>query len=135
MGRLVYARFGDIELLGFTPPDAETIYHPGAALPLELLWQASGQPASDLRLAIWLEGVKEDVPIIEEPIGGRFATALWAGGQTVRQWPMLQIPDDLSPGIYRLKMRVTRDGRPVPWGRWLLPLGSDLDLGRVEVGG
>jgi hypothetical protein len=30
-------------------------------------------------------------------------------------------------------MRVTRDGQPLPWGRWLIPMGSDLDLGPVQI--
>ena len=46
----------------------------------------------------------------------------------------LRAPDGESPGTYHLKMRLTRDGQPVPWGRWLIPLGSDLDLGAVQIG-
>jgi hypothetical protein len=46
----------------------------------------------------------------------------------------LLVPDGVPPGVYHLKMRVTRDGRPVPYGRWLLPLGSDLDLGPMQIG-
>jgi hypothetical protein len=32
-----------------------------------------------------------------------------------------------------LMLRVTRGGRPIPWGRALLPLGSDFYLGPVTV--
>jgi len=128
----VYARFGDVELLGFTPPDPAVAYRPGDSLPLALLWQARGQPTGDLRVAFWLEAM-EVVALGEEPLGGRFPAGQWAGDQVVRQWPALQVPADVPPGTYRLQMRVTRDGRPVPWGRWLLPLGSDLALGPVQI--
>jgi len=102
-------------------------------LPLVLLWQAQGQLAGDLRVTFWLEGGKEH-PLGEDPLGGRFPTDRWHDGQVVRQWPSLHVPEGTPPGTYRLKVRVLRDGQPVPWGRGLIPLGSDLDLGSVPVG-
>jgi hypothetical protein len=131
--RTVYARFGDVELLGFTPPDPEVEYRPGDALPLTLLWQAQGRPAGDLRVTFWLEDV-QGYPLGGESVGGRFPVAQWEDGQMVRQWPGLQVLGDVPAGAYRLKIRVSRDGQPVPWGRWLIPLGSDLGLGRVQIG-
>jgi hypothetical protein len=128
-----YARFGDIELLGFTPPDPVVTYRPGDALPLTLLWQALADPAGDLRVSFWLEGDGEH-PLGDEPVGGYFPAAEWQKDQVVRQQPLLDLPTGMPPGSYRLKMRVTRDGQPVPWGRWLVPLGSDLDLGAVQIG-
>ncbi|MGD2205299.1 MAG: DUF2723 domain-containing protein [Anaerolineae bacterium] len=139
VARTVYARFGDVELLGFTPPDPEVAYRPGDTLPLTLLWQAQGQPGGDLQVTFWLEDV-EEYPLGGEPVGGRFPVGRWTdtlkgtGGQIVRQWPALQVPGDAPAGAYRLKMRVTRGGRPVAWGRWWIPLGSDLDLGLVQIG-
>jgi hypothetical protein len=129
----VYARFGDVELLGFTPPDPAAGYSPGGTLPLALLWQARGRPTEDLRVAFWLEG-DEAYALGEEPVGGHFPANQWADDQVVRQWPDLSVPDGTPSGSYRLMMRVTRDGRPVPWDRWLLPLGSDLHLGAVQIG-
>jgi hypothetical protein len=133
VARTVYARFGDVELLGFTPPDPQVAYRPGETLPLTLLWQAQSQPRGDLRVAFVLEDV-QDHPLGGEPVGGRFMVGQWQANQVVRQGLDLQVPSDVPPGIYALTMRVTRDGQPVPWGRWLLPLGSDLDLGLVEIG-
>jgi hypothetical protein len=132
LGETTYANFGDVELLGFTPPDPAAVYGPGGALPLTLLWQARGRPSGDLRLAFWLEGAG-DVALGEEPLGGSFPASAWQDGQVVRQWPLLHLPEDTPAGAYRLKMRVSRDGRPVPWGRGLIPLGSDLELGQVRV--
>jgi hypothetical protein len=128
-----YARFGDMELLGFTPPDPNLRYSPGDALPLALLWQALAEPSGDLRVNFWLQADRS-YPLGEEPVGGGFPASEWQEGQVVRQLPLLHLPDSVPPGAYRLKMRVTRDGQPVPWGRWLIPLGSDLDLGTVKTG-
>ncbi len=133
LAQTVYARFGDVELLGYTPPDPEIPYRPGEVLPLALLWQARGLPSGELRVMFWLEGDNEH-RLGEELMGGDFPASQWSDGQVVRQWPALRVPGDTPVGSYRLKMRVTRDGRPVAWGRGLVPLGSDLDLGQVQVG-
>jgi hypothetical protein len=149
IGKTVYARFGGVELLGFTAPSSETTYRPGETLALTLLWQARSQPglsfaegpglssaegpAGEQRVVFWLEGDGE-VLLDEQVMGGPFPASQWQDRQTVRQWLELQVPADAPPGTWRLKMRVLRDGRPVPWGRWNLPLGSDLDLGAVQVG-
>ena len=133
VGKTVHARFGDVELLGFTPPDPEVAYPSGETLPLTLLWQAQGQTQGAVRVSFWLEG-DEEHPLGEEPVGGRYPSDQWYPGQVVRQHAALRVPDDIPSGTYRLKMRVTRDGQPVPWGRWLFPLGSDLDLGSVGIG-
>jgi hypothetical protein len=133
VAQTLYARFGDVELLGFTPPDPNVQYTPGDALPLTLLWQALAEPTGDLRASFWLQA-SGSYPLGEEPVGGSFPAGGWQEGQVVRQLPVLRLPDIKPPGTYRLKMRVTRDGQPLPWGRWLVPLGSDLDLGAVQVG-
>jgi hypothetical protein len=141
VAKMVYARFGAVELLGFTSPDPEVKYTPGGRLPLTLLWQAHGQPVGDLRVAFWLEGDAAHA-LGEEAVGGTFPVSHWTTGQVVRQWPDLQVPGGTPPGIYQLKMRVTRDGAPsssangvpLPWSRGWIPAGSDLKLGVVQIG-
>jgi hypothetical protein len=133
LAQTAYARFGEVELLGFTPPDPGVVYRPGDALPLALLWQALAAPAGDLQVSFWLEAGGLH-PLGQAPVGGYFPASAWGQGRVVRQQPVLRVPDVESPGTYRLKMRLTRDGQPVPWGRWLIPLGSDLDLGAVQIG-
>jgi hypothetical protein len=128
-----YARFGEVELLGFTPPGPEMAYLPGDVLPLLLLWQASDQPRGGLWAEFWLEGA-DTAPLGEEPVGGSFPVSEWSAGQVVRQRPDLRVASGVPPGVYRLIMRVSRDGQPVPWGRGLVPMGSDLLLGPVHVG-
>ncbi|MFC2029263.1 protein O-mannosyl-transferase family [Chloroflexota bacterium] len=128
----VYARFADVELLGYSAPDATVAIGSGNALQLTLLWQAREEPSGDWRATFWLEGDAE-YSLGTVPLGGRFPASEWAPGQLVRQWPNLQVPAHAPPGPYQLVMRVTRDGQPVPWGRWWFPMGSDLDLGTVRV--
>jgi len=130
--QVVYARFGDVELLGFSAPGTEAALGPGDALPLTLLWQAHDEPSGNLRATFWLEG-DADYSLGAVPLGGRFPASEWTSGQVVRQWPAFQVPAAALPGPYQLIMRVTRDSQPVAWGRWLLPIGSDLNLGTVRV--
>lgn len=132
MARTPHALFGDVELLGYTPPDPGIEYGTRETVPLTLLWQARGQPSGDLRVAVWLEGDGKFL-LGKEPVGGRYTAVQWADGQVVRQELGLSVPGGVSPGTYQLRGRVTRDGLPVAWGRWLVPLGSDLDLGVVRV--
>ncbi|MGQ9600575.1 MAG: glycosyltransferase family 117 protein [Anaerolineae bacterium] len=133
LARTVYARFKNVELLGYVPPDPRTIYYPGDLLPVTLLWQARGEPAEGMQVAFWLQGVQEH-PVDQEPLGGRFPTDRWSANQVVQQKPSLLIPGSVPAGAYRLKMRVMGAGRPVAWGRGWIPLGSDLDLGTVQIG-
>jgi hypothetical protein len=141
IGRALFARFGEVELLGLTLPGAGTAYSPGQVLPVTLLWQAprevsgqaQGRPAAGLSLVVWLEGEGRYV-LAEVPVGGAFPMASWRPAQTVRQWLDLRVPEDTPTGNYRLKLRVYRAGQPLPWGRGLLPFGTDLDLGPVPIG-
>ena len=135
VARPSYVLFGDVELLGWTPPDAARAYGPGEALPVTLLWQAraAGGPPEGARHALfWLEGT-ERIALGGAPLGGDFKADAWVAGQVVRQWPVLSVPAGTPAGSYRLTMRVLRDAQPVPWGRWLLPLGTDLTLGTVDI--
>jgi hypothetical protein len=122
-----------VELVGYTPPPGEAAHHAGDTLPLILLWLARRTSQEDLRSAVLLEGDEERV-LAESAVGGAYPSTRWAAGDAVRQALALRLPDDLPAGSYRLKLRLTRDGQPVPWDRGLLPLGSDLDLGTVKVG-
>ncbi|MFC2023622.1 hypothetical protein ACFLT5_02665, partial [Chloroflexota bacterium] len=134
VSELAYARFGSLELLGFTPPAPDAPFSTGAELPIHLLWQAHGQQKGEHTLSFWLEG-EQDHYLGQAPLGTRTSGALWSDGEVAGQWPGLRIPEGTPPGTYRLQMRVLHNGQPVPWGRWLIPMGSDLELGIVQVGG
>lgn len=127
-----HARFRDLELLAFTPPAPQMPYKPGDGLSLTLLWVSRGPAAGAWQLAVLAEGPEAHV-LAEEPLGGRFDVAQWTEGQVVRQQLGLILPEGLAPGTYRLKLRVLREGLPVPWGRGLIPRGSDLPLGTITI--
>lgn len=131
VGRTLYARLGDLELLGADAPP-EIPSGPGAGLPVTVWWQALAPPQGDLQAVFWLAGDRE-VMLGQTPVGGLFSTGQWQAEQVVRQGVDLSLPDGVSPGAYQLRMRVERDGRPVPWSRGWLPGGSDLILGSVRI--
>lgn len=133
LARVARARFRELTLVGWTPPGEGATYAAGEALPLSLLWQATEPAGGDWQVSFFLEGAGRQVPLGREPVGGPYPTARWQGDQAVAQWPALRLPAEAPPGDYRLLMRVERDGRPVPWGRGLLPGGSDLQLGILSV--
>jgi len=131
VGRTLYARLGDLEVLGASAP-SEISAGPDGTLSATVWWQALAQPQGDLRAVLWLAGDHE-VALGEVPVGGLFPTTDWKPEQVVRQGVDLPLPGDIAPGAYQLRMRVERDGRPVPWSRGWLPLGSDLNLGSVRI--
>jgi hypothetical protein len=134
MGQTVYARFRDVELLGFTAPAADAGYRPGTKLPLVLLWQAKDSGDGSWAIEVLLEGGGRSLVVARGGVGGSYPVEAWQPGQVVRQWMTLAIPADVPAGDYTLKLRVLRDGRPVPWSRGWLPGGSDLSLGNLGVG-
>jgi hypothetical protein len=126
------ARYGTVTLLGYTAPDAAATYAPGASPAITLLWQAAEPVDGDLGLEILLDG--SGAVLAEVPAGGDFAASRWAEGQAVRQVIRLRLPAKLAPGSYALKLRVSRDGRPVAWSRGIVPGGTDFDLGVIVIG-
>ncbi|MFN2226308.1 MAG: protein O-mannosyl-transferase family [Anaerolineae bacterium] len=133
LAHTAYARYRDLELLGFTPPDPYLTYASGDSPELTLLWLSRGPAGDGWRLQVLLEGVETYV-LADEPLGGAYPVDRWHEGQAVRQWPALTVPTGVPPGAYRLKLRVIHDGRPVPWGRGPIPLGSDLTLTKLTIG-
>jgi hypothetical protein len=132
LGKLVRARFGEVELLGYSLPNLEQGVRPGQVVPLTLLWEAQRRPGSDVRLQVRV-GAGSDAVMAEDAVGGEFPTIRWDEGQVVRQVIPLHVPDDLLADELRIDLRLIRDGRPVPWSRGVLPGGSDLELVVVRI--
>ena len=132
LARTIYARYRDLELLGFIPPDPYLTYTSGDSPGLTLLWQSRGPVGGEWRLQVPLEDIETYV-LADEVLGGAYPVERWHEGQVVRQWPALAVPEGVPPGTYPLKLRVIRDSRPVAWGRGPLPLGSDLTLGKITI--
>jgi hypothetical protein len=120
----VGVRFADNMLLvTYALPSLE--FSPGDAIPLTLLWQASGRVAANYQVFVHLtdeEGrllAQHDAPLV----GGSGPTGAWNAGTQVRDLHMLAVPSDLGAGTYRLVVGLYgQSGR----------LGI-LDAGRLSV--
>ena len=97
------ADFGPLRLVEATTPAA--VVSPGDAVPLELLWQAAPDFATEPLVVVvqLLAGEGNVAASLEvEPLAGRHPTTQWQPGELVRDRHMLPLPDDLAPGTYSL---------------------------------
>jgi len=125
---------GCLRLLGYSIIGHE--FRPGDAIPLTFLWQGLAEPEGEYHLVLWLEDDSEvKGGEIQLPLGGDYPPANWHPGQIVRDWQALLAPGNLEDGSYRLRMQVLGGGRPLRRLYCLLPAGTILDLGRIEVQG
>lgn len=113
----VNARFGDqITLSGF-----ELVGEPVAseALDVVLYWQALRPPDDSYYVFVHL--LDENGELIAghdgQPMDNRYPTAAWRPGVTVEDLHSLQLPSDLPPGTYQLKI-----------GLYLLQTGERLPV-------
>jgi len=126
--------FGNrLRLVGYSLVGEE--FRPGDGVPLTFLWQGLGD-LGECSLSLWFQDESgerwgESVLLL----GGEYASPIWERGQLVRDWQTLLVPADLPDGGYRLRMQVLRGEKPLSRLYWLLPLGSTLDLGTIEVKG
>lgn len=78
--RPVYARFGDVELVGYMAADRR--YGPGEAIPITVYWRVLRPAAEDYSL--WLHAVSPAGTVIGKvdsyPAGGRWRTSTWSPG-------------------------------------------------------
>ncbi len=125
---------GQLSLLGYSV--IGQAFRPGDMIPLTFLWQGLTEMEGEYHLVLWLKdqgGVKGTEAQL--PLGGDYPPANWEKGQVVRDWQALPVPGNLEDGSYRLKMQVLARDKPVPCLWCLLPGGTVLDLGRIELRG
>ncbi len=76
----VYARFGDVELVGYTAEDRR--YGPGETIPITVYWRVLRPSVVDYSL--WLHAVSPSGTVIGKvdsyPGGGRLRTSAWRSG-------------------------------------------------------
>lgn len=104
------SKLGDsIQLAGYDLSDltsqSETIYrHPGEALELSLLWQASAPLQEDYTVFVQLLGTDGRLWWQKDsyPVDGLRPTASWQVGEKVRDNYVVEIPPDAPPGEYHL---------------------------------
>lgn len=118
--------YGDeLRLAGYSLP-AGLHYRPGDWLPLSLYWQAERPPARDYIVA-WFVVAPDGVPVAQgmdaPPAGGFAPTSGWRSGALVWDHRALRLPAELTPGSYRLWVRVYHWDPAV--GVSLLPVSGD----------
>jgi hypothetical protein len=94
----------DLRLRGYDLSSTESV--PGEASWVTLYWQARGQPQGDyvISLSLLNEAEEEVASWSGRPFYNDFPTLQWPANANVRDpWRVL-LPEDLSPGPYRLRL-------------------------------
>ena len=132
--KVTKSNFGNwLRLVGYSLVGEE--FRPGDGVPLTFLWQGFGD-LGECSPSLWFQdesGGRWGERAF--PLGGEYHSPIWERGQLVRDWQSLLLPADLPDGRYRLRMQVLKGAKPLSRLYWLLPLGSIVDLGSVEVKG
>jgi hypothetical protein len=101
----VYARFGDVSLVGYETPDRR--YAPGDQVPITLYWQVNARSATDLSL--YLHAVLDDASTIGKvdsyPGAGRLRTTVWQPGANYADTYAIPL-DQSASGVSHLRVQV-----------------------------
>lgn len=106
---------------------------PGGSLVVRIYWQALSDPQEDYWLLLQLANKDSTVANKDGvPSAGRTTTDWWHKGEVYESRHTFELPDDLAPGIYTLRLGLH------PFNRWeWLPVqgGEMLQLDRVLITG
>jgi hypothetical protein len=109
----VYARFGDVALIGYETPDRR--YLPGDSVPVTLYWQVIRRSENDLSL--YLHATLDDGSVIGKvdsyPGAGRLRTTMWQPNAIYADTYSVPLNKD-AQGLSRLRVQV---------GWWAYPIG------------
>ncbi|MFP3896676.1 MAG: glycosyltransferase family 39 protein [Anaerolineales bacterium] len=97
------AEFDEVaELLGYDLSDVST--RPGQAVSISLYWQALDTPAANYKVFVHLVDQEEEIVAQHDSIPANWSrpTTGWQAGEVITDEHELSIPDDASPGTYRL---------------------------------
>ena len=98
------ATIGGFAQLWLSEP--QTTYHAGEVLPVILYWDRTGETPIDWTVFVHL--VDEAGNIITQadgpPLNGDYPTSLWRRPCQIEDVHILQLPDDLPPGIYHIRV-------------------------------
>ena len=129
---------GRLRLLGYNVSRRKA--RPGEELKLDLHWLALREMESDYRLDLWLSNRRGELAaeLVGWPSRAEYPTSLWSPGEIVRGQPGFELPPDLEPGSYQLRLvvRDPRSGWALPFWRPGLPWAqAGLNLGSLQVRG
>ncbi|NDJ60812.1 MAG: hypothetical protein GYB67_06785 [Chloroflexi bacterium] len=101
----VYARFGDVALIGYTIPERR--YEPGAMVPVTVYWQVIERSERDLSLYLHaISGGADEIGKIDSfPGGGRLRTSTWTPGAIYADHYAIPLDSDAT-GRSRLRVQV-----------------------------
>jgi 4-amino-4-deoxy-L-arabinose transferase-like glycosyltransferase len=103
--RRLTANFGgQIHLLGYDGPAAETVIKPGDPIPLTFYWETLSAPGQDLTLFIHLIEPNSQTQMAGFDGPPTFSTAFWQPGYQIADSRQLAVPADLPPGTYELQL-------------------------------
>lgn len=104
-GHRLTANFGgQIQLLGYDGPPAETVIKPGDQISLTFFWETLSAPGQDLTLFIHLIEPTTQTQMAGFDRPPDFSTAFWQPGYQIGDSRQLAIPADLPPGTYELQL-------------------------------
>ncbi len=108
-------------LLGYDlGADAAEMMKPGETLTMTLYWQAQTRMSEDYQVFVHLLGPKPEAGMVAQgdksPLDGDWPTSAWEPGHLVRDEYSINLPSDLAPGIYELRVGLYRlsDGWRIP---------------------
>ncbi len=99
---------GQAALVGYDFP--QDVMQPGDTLPITLFWQAQARMPEDYQVFVHLMG-PDGRPVAQgdkSPLDGDWPTSAWEPGRTFRDDYQIEIPVDLAPGAYELRVGLYR---------------------------
>ncbi len=122
-----------VRLLGFDSESFEV--HPGDVLHLEFLWLGlvDGPGVGPAVIELRDRAGRVMAQAISAPAGGRAPFVTLETGQVIRDPLALEIPGDLSPGLYDLTIGRLRDGCWLAVRRGPFSLGLTYPLATIRV--
>jgi len=92
----------EIRLASLNVP--RTVAEPGAAIEATLYWRANGPTLRPY--TVFLQLLDDSGALIAQvdrwPAAGQWPSTCWVGGETIADPYVLDVPDDIAPGRYRL---------------------------------
>lgn len=132
LGIVVFDNSLAITGVGYDSPTAS-----GATGLIRLAWQVTSEPEGDYLVKWWLaDGASTAVAEGSlELFQGEYPTSRWKAGETYQSVLPFQVPNDLAPGVYDLRIGLARrDGQTLPASvGWPTHQQSHITLGSMHV--
>ncbi len=128
---------GRVRLVGYDAPQPLQVVA-GSDLPLTLTWECLATMEENYTVFVHLAG-NDGLPVAQadgQPVGGFYPTRFWDVGEWLADPYRLQVPADVPPGEYELRVGIyllaTRERLPLLRADGQVA-GDSVSLGRVAV--